>query len=50
MPSVLQSVLRKVYLSGSNLANTGEDVTPFFNLLNNSINYDFQPINEIGFL
>ena len=49
-PSALQPLLRRVGLLGSNIANTGEDVTLFFNLLDNSINAGAQEISGIGFL
>ena len=50
IPYTLKSVLRKVGLSVSNISKTGEDVTPFFNSLKNSINVGVQAINGIGFL
>ena len=50
MTSSLQSVLRKVGLSGSNIDKTGEDVTSFLNLLNNYFNAGVQSINGISSL
>ena len=50
MPSALQLVLSKYYLSESNISKTGDDVTHIINLLNDSINADVQDINVLGFL
>ena len=50
MPFYIQSVLIKVCLLGSNIVNTGEDFTHFFNLSNISINSGVQAIRGICFL
>ena len=50
MASFPLSVFRKTFSPVSNIANTGEYVTPFFNQLDSYINTGVQDINVIGFL